>query len=180
MQITANQPHFICKKLADFTFFGGIYRPVKLIFKSSEVHFDLNDFGSQGINITPIINDENKGIVNIRSIKKVYNKNDDDYSFKYNIFDKDGKLIKEETTKLADFSISLSNINLWNGRVNPYLYSHEALIFNNNQKDIIIDKSDRIKFGFRRFLCNNTGFYLNSHQMRLNGVSRHQDRLNKR
>ncbi len=35
---------------ADFTFYGGIYRDVKMVF-TSPVHFDLMDYGSQGIYI---------------------------------------------------------------------------------------------------------------------------------
>lgn len=148
-----------------------------MIFKSNEAHFDLSDFGSKGIYITPTVIDENNGIVNIRSLLKIYNSSND-YSFKYNIFDKNGKLIKTTTTKLDNINISLDNIIQWNGTVNPYLYSLESLIIR-NQDDSIVDKSDIIKFGFRQISCNHTGFYLNGHRMKLNGVSRHQDRLNK-
>lgn len=34
--------------MADFTFYGGIYRDVNLVI-TNQVHFDLLDYGSQGV-----------------------------------------------------------------------------------------------------------------------------------
>ena len=41
-------------QMADFTFYGGLYRDVNLICVS-ESHFDLDYYGSQGIKVTPVI-----------------------------------------------------------------------------------------------------------------------------
>lgn len=164
-------------QFADFTFFGGIYRPVKLLFKSNEAHFELNDYGSQGLYITPSIIDEHKGIINIKPLIKSYkNDNSIKYNYQYTIYDRQNNVVKEVTTDSNDFNLTIDNYQKWNGREDPYLYSLTAKLLSNG---LNIDKIDSVKFGFRTFSCNHTGFYLNGNRMRLNGVSRHQDRLNK-
>ena len=42
-------------QVADFTFYGGIYRNVNIICVE-ETHFDLEYFGTPGIKITPTVN----------------------------------------------------------------------------------------------------------------------------
>lgn len=173
-QSTSYYPQF-----ADFTFFGGIYRPVKLIFKSNEAHFNMNDFGSPGIYVTPQIIDNQLGIINVRPLITIYNDNhNDEYSFKYIIYDQQGQIVQEVVKNQNDtnFNITIENYIQWNGRLNPYLYTLEGII---TKSDIVIEKSDQIRFGFRTFSCNHSGFYLNGNRMKLRGVSRHQDRLNK-
>ena len=54
---------FVYPQTADFTFFGGIYRDVNLL-EVNPSRFDLDYFGSEGVKVTPILN-ENKGLVNI-------------------------------------------------------------------------------------------------------------------
>ena len=41
---------------ADFTFYGGIYRDVKIIYGVPDVHFSLEDCATKGIYVTPKIN----------------------------------------------------------------------------------------------------------------------------
>ena len=41
-------------QMADFTFYGGLYRNVNLIAVAN-AHFDLENFGGPGIKVTPVI-----------------------------------------------------------------------------------------------------------------------------
>ncbi len=50
-------------QMADFTFYGGIYRDVNLIFVP-KAHFDLDFFGGPGIQVTPVV-DGIKADVNV-------------------------------------------------------------------------------------------------------------------
>ena len=43
-------------QIADFTFYGGLYRSVKII-AVSKTHFELDHYGGSGIMVTPVIKD---------------------------------------------------------------------------------------------------------------------------
>ena len=54
-----NSPNdYVYPQMADFTFYGGIYRDVSLIGVGKK-HFDLDYFGAPGIAVTPVVNDKN-------------------------------------------------------------------------------------------------------------------------
>ena len=48
-------------QVADFTFYGGLYRDVNLICVS-ESHFDLDHFGGPGIAVTPVMDGDNANV----------------------------------------------------------------------------------------------------------------------
>lgn len=53
--VVDNSPNdFVYPQVADFTFYGGIYRDVSLIGVNRK-HFDLDYFGAPGIKITPTV-----------------------------------------------------------------------------------------------------------------------------
>lgn len=43
-------------QMADFTFFGGLYRKASLI-TVPESHFDLDYYGAPGLRVTPLLKD---------------------------------------------------------------------------------------------------------------------------
>ena len=51
----------IYPQTVDFTFYGGIYRSVKLVSVPAS-HFDLEYFGAPGITVTPVVKGENAEI----------------------------------------------------------------------------------------------------------------------
>ncbi len=61
--------------MADFTFFGGIYRDVNLII-TNNVHLDLMDYGSQGVYISQDSVSEQEACLTIKS--KLVNSNNED------------------------------------------------------------------------------------------------------
>ena len=151
-------------QVADFTFYGGLYRDVNIICVE-ETHFDLEYFGSSGIKITP----DASGLVETEVF--VTNKNDSD-KILYRIFDKNGVTVCEKETDSLSCTLNIENVILWHGRKNPYLYTLEASIIRDNQA---IDTVSQ-RFGCRKFEIDaEKGFILNGEEYSLRGVSRQQD-----
>ena len=48
-------------QMADFTFYGGLYRDVNVI-SVPETHFDLDYYGTHGIAVTPIVEGANASV----------------------------------------------------------------------------------------------------------------------
>ncbi len=152
---------------ADFTFYGGIYRSVKIVSVPS-AHFDLEYSGAPGVTVTPeIIGDD-------ADVKiKAYTKNADGTKVKFTIFDGENTVGEAETDgKNADTVIKISNVHLWNGRKDPHLYTLKAELVKNGE---ILDTVST-RFGCRTFKVDpEKGFILNGKEYPLRGVSRHQD-----
>ncbi|MDE5670851.1 MAG: beta-galactosidase, partial [Eubacterium sp.] len=145
---------------ADFTFFGGLYRGVNLI-TVNHAHFDLEYEGGCGVCVTPKLNTDGSADISIESFVK----NADGCRIQYRI---ENTVIDGEKA-----SLHIDNPHLWNGRIDPYLYTLDAQIVKNN---IVIDNVS-VKFGIRSFHIDaEKGFFLNGKPYPLHGVSRHQDR----
>ena len=155
--------------MADFTFYGGIYRDVHLICVN-RTHFDLDYFGSSGVAITPIV-DGNNATVTVEAFPKNMSENQ---RLAFTIFDQDGNTVDSTETTDTKAVFRLINARLWDGLQNPYLYTCEAKIIENKQ---VLD-CVRLRFGCRSFgIDSSKGFILNGKEYPLRGVSRHQDRL---
>ena len=152
---------------ADFTFYGGIYRSVKLISVPT-AHFDLEYYGAPGIMVTPEIKGENADIK-----IKAYTKNADGASLKFTILDGETVVCETKTDKKDDDTIlTINNVHLWNGRKDPFLYTLKAELI----KDGEVLDTVSTRFGCRTFSVDpEKGFILNGKEYPLRGVSRHQD-----
>ncbi len=152
---------------ADFTFYGGLYRGVKLIIVN-KCHFDLDYNGAPGIAVTPVINKDGTATVTVESFTSELT---DDCEI---VFETDGKpIILPHGEKKCD--ITIENPHLWNGRKDPYLYTLSAKIMRKGEE---LDKVE-VKYGIRSFRIDpEKGFFLNGEYYPLHGVSRHQDREN--
>lgn len=156
-------------QMADFTFYGGIYRDVHLICVN-RTHFDLDYFGRSGVAITPIV-DGNNATVTVEAFQKNMSENQ---RLAFTIFDQDGNTVDSTETTDTKAVFRLINARLWDGLQNPYLYTCEAKIIENKQ---VLD-CVRLRFGCRSFgIDSSKGFLLNGKEYPLRGVSRHQDRL---
>ena len=155
-------------QVADFTFYGGIYRDVNIVCVE-ETHFDLEYFGGNGLVITPEINGDT---ANIKIVTYVNDMEKDD-EILYRIFDGAGCVVAEAQSSQTTALLQINNIHLWHGRIDPYLYTAEAAIIRGKQE---IDKLSS-RFGCRTFRIDpENGFILNGKEYPLRGVSRHQDR----
>ncbi len=155
-------------QMADFTFYGGLYRDVNII-AVSESHFDLDYYGAPGIKVTPLIKGADAEVeveVFVSNLKK-------NQEMLYTIKDKDSNVIA--TIQSADTKVALNipKVHLWHGRKDPYLYTVEAFLVDNGE---ILDNIST-RFGCRTYVIDaQKGFILNGESYPLRGVSRHQDR----
>ena len=154
-------------QVADFTFYGGIYRSVKLICVSN-AHFDLDYMGAPGIMVTPQVNGS-RADVNI----KAFTKNADGKKVVFKVIDADmvvGEAVVDANAPEA--TVKIDNVHLWNGRKDPHLYTVEAFLMDG--EEVLDNVSTR--FGCRTFEIDpEKGFILNGAEYPLRGVSRHQD-----
>ena len=151
---------------ADFTFYGGLYRDVRLISLPSS-HFSLENLGTPGIKATPDV----KGTLDVEV------EVDGDYdSIQYTLLDREGKVVAEENSRETKVTLSVSSPHLWNGRKDPYLYYIKAELLKGEER---LDEVGS-EIGFRSFRIDpERGFILNGEEYPLRGVSRHQDRKDK-
>ena len=155
-------------QMADFTFYGGIYRDVNLICVN-ETHFDLDYYGAPGIAITPKVNGTDASVE-----VEVYVKNlKEGQTIVYTIYDKEENELQKIESRDTKAVFEMKDVRLWNGRKDPYLYCCEAEITENGE---VIDNVCN-RFGCRTFKIDpENGFILNGEEYPLRGVSRHQDR----
>lgn len=162
VRVDNSKTETVYPQTADFTFYGGIYRDVNFITVDKN-HFDLDYYGNQGVKIDATV-DGNDGVVTVTAY--VTGSGD----VKIEIFDAEGKLVA--TGKDAS-PLRVPNARLWNGVIDPYLYTAKASLTVNGK---IVD-SLSLNFGFRTFYVDpKKGFFLNGKSYPLRGVCRHQDR----
>lgn len=168
--------------MADFTFYGGIYRDVNLIITDS-IHFDLMDNGSKGVYISQDEINDSYAKLTIKS--NIVANLDDEQGVRVvaNIKNADGQVVKYTAKdilvnkqKELTLPITIENPILWNGVENPYLYTvHITIEKHNDVLDELI-----IPTGLRYFSFDSQkGFFLNGKHLKLQGVSRHQDKKEK-
>ncbi len=145
---------------ADFTFYGGIYRAVRLIVLP-KIHFDMDTLGGCGIRVTPMVLAD--GSANVQVSARI--------TGGQAMFALNG-----ETLTGNEVTFHLENPILWQGRKNPYLYTLTVRLYDG---DTLCDALD-IPFGIRSFRIDpNEGFILNGESYPLRGVAMHQDWLGK-
>ena len=166
--IVDNAPNeTVYPQMADFTFYGGLYRSVNLICVN-KAHFDLDYYGAPGIQITPVVDGKDAKVEvevfvqNITPEQKIV----------YTIYDRDENELQKIETTDTKVTFEIKDVHLWHGRKDPYLYCCEAEIVENGE---VLDNVCN-RFGCRSFKIDpNNGFILNGEEYPLRGVSRHQD-----
>ena len=155
-------------QVADFTFYGGLYRDVNIICVNDS-HFDLEYYGGTGVQITPEVVGKDAKV----SVKTWVKNQKEGQLVRNTILDKEGNVVSANTSNSCDTTLKITNANLWNGRKNPYLYT---LVTELLEGDVVIDNITT-RFGCRYFEIDpERGFILNGEEYPLRGVSRHQDR----
>ena len=157
-------------QVADFTFYGGLYRDVNIICVK-ESHFDLDYYGGPGIKVTPVVNGDDAD-VELELFVKNFKPEDGQY-FQYTILDAAGEQVVNAVGSDQKVSFTITNVHKWHGRKDPYLYTAEVNLVAGNE---ILDNVSA-RFGCRSFQIHpERGFILNGEEYPLRGVSRHQDR----
>ena len=153
---------------ADFTFYGGLYRDVNIIV-TADTHFDLEYYGGNGIQVTPVL-EEDKATITVKTY--IVNSQKED-SVSCRILDADGIIVAQYQSVDTEVMMELAKPHLWDGVKDPYLYTLQATIMRDGEE---ID-SIQTRFGCRSFSIDpQKGFILNGKEYPLRGVSRHQDR----
>ncbi len=149
---------------ADFTFYGGLYRDVNIVAVSS-VHFDFETFGHPGLHVTALVEGMDAKVTLAAAPQNLLA----DDRVLYRIYNAEGQQVACQ----EDPHFILTNVHLWNGRKDPYLYRAEACILRGTE---CLDQVS-VRFGCRYFHVDpEKGFFLNGESYPLRGVSRHQDR----
>ncbi len=156
-------------QVADFTFYGGLYRDVNIICVNDS-HFDLDYYGGTGLKITPAIEGENANV----EVEVYLTNAKPEHTVRYTIYDKEEAVVASVTSADTKVVLPIENVHLWNGRKDPYLYCCEVELL---EGEYVID-SVCSRFGCRTFMVDpERGFILNGEEYPLRGVSRHQDRI---
>ena len=167
--IVDNAPNdTVYPQMADFTFYGGLYRNVNLICVA-DTHFDLDYYGAPGIKITPTVNGADATVEVETYVKNLKA----GQSIVYTVYDKEENELAKIESAEQKVTFEIKDVHLWHGRKDPYLYCCEAEIVENGE---VIDNVCS-RFGCRTFKIDpDNGFILNGEEYPLRGVSRHQDR----
>jgi len=155
-------------QMADFTFYGGLYRNVNII-AVSESHFDLDYYGTPGIKVTPVM-EENDAKTEV----EVFLTNAKEGQFiRYTLLNREGKVLGTKDTADKKVIFRIKNAHRWHGRKDPYLYAVKAELIEGEE---VLDTVST-RFGCRSYKIDpENGFILNGEEYPLRGVSRHQDR----
>lgn len=146
---------------ADFTFYGGLYRDVKILVVP-KTHFALGYRGAPGLKVTPEVDLEKK---TARVTAEAWVEGAAD-AVEFTVAGQTKRAPVENGRAQAVFT--LENVHLWDGLDDPYLYEASAAL---ESGDAV-----RTRFGCRVFEIDpQKGFFLNGRSYPLRGVSRHQD-----
>jgi beta-galactosidase len=169
----------------DFNMFGGIYRPVWLVIKSSVCITPL-DYASPGIYLKQTKVSKEEAIVDV--LAKVSNGLDERATVQSRVSiigsnsiivaQAEGEVqVQPGQTKSVNHRIRIENPRLWNGRKDPYLYEVKVELLCDGK---VVDEIGGTlgALGLRYFSVDvNKGFFLNGEPYPLHGVNRHQDRI---
>lgn len=175
----------IYPQMADFTFYGGLHRGIRLI-SVPKAHFETEYLCCDGLEVSSKVQNVEKcekcndcgcrllGDAKIKLNSRLKNTDETDTVF-YSVTDTEGRAVFEAycLASMCELEADIKNVRLWNGIKDPYLYTVTARLIRHNE---VIDEVS-VLHGFRSFRIDaGQGFYLNGELMPLRGVSRHQDK----
>jgi beta-galactosidase len=179
-----NAPSQIVPISGDFTQFGGLYRPARLLL-TAPVHIATLDHASPGVYLTQ----RSVTAAEARVDARVKLANDSGENFtgavRVRVEDADGNPVKtaDAKTQLASGTnaevtvpLTISKPHLWNGIADPYQYRATIELVSAGR---VLDSVEQ-PLGLRSFeIKPDAGFFLNGQHLSLHGVCRHQDRPGK-
>jgi beta-galactosidase len=173
---------------ADYTFFGGLYRDLRLV-SVDPVHLDLDGFGSSGV--LAFQDQVTKETARVRVRVSVSNADpaarDADVAVSVREAPRDagGAIVARASahvaisahgTEAATVELPIASPHLWDGVRDPYLYHLDVEVTSGGRAVDFV----REPLGLRSVAFDTqTGFSLNGAPLNLHGVNRHQDRQDK-
>ncbi len=175
-----NETNGLIPLSADFTFFGGLYRPVSLVVVDP-VHIALGDFGSPGVYLTPRVLSADRAEVTVRTLLESSSAAGK-YRLRVVVRNAGDVVVAEDFTAVSfdrahptsiSQTLRIPQPHLWQGRSDPYLYRVTIELW---QAGAVVDAVEQ-PLGLRNFAVDpSRGFLLNGRPYALHGVNRHQDR----
>ena len=166
----------------DFFIHGGPYRQVSLLQLPS-ASIDPLDFGGPGLYARAAEISDDRAVVDVRTRLRNFGKATG-LTLELTVHDAEGKVAAKSFEPVTlergwqDVSarLTIANPRRWNGVSDPYLYSVTASL---RAAEGVLDSVTQ-PLGLRTFRFDaDEGFFLNGEYLKLKGVSRHQDRLEK-
>lgn len=168
----------------DFNVYGGLYRPVHLITTAAE-NVCVTDHACPGVawlqtsvsstqavlDVTAQISNGTLRHQSLTIIAKVLDPSGNEV-----VADRQPILVLPGYTEPSRAHLVIANPHLWNGRLDPYLYSAVVELQSGGQTVDIVKQP----LGLRSYYIDpDKGFFLNGHHYPIYGVCRHQDRPEK-
>jgi beta-galactosidase len=188
VKVTSAPNRNVAPRSADYTFFGGLYRDVRLV-SVDPVHLDLDSLGSSGVLAFQEAITKESATVRVRA--SVSNADpaprDADVAVSVRVrAGKDaGRIVSRASAHLAipargthesTLPLQIASPHLWDGVRDPYLYALDVEVTAGGH---LVDAVSE-PLGLRSFDFDAaTGFSLNGAPLALHGVNRHQDRQDK-
>jgi len=166
----------------DWTFFGGIYRDLHLI-TVDPVHVDLMDYGSPGVYLTQEEITKEKAKVELRTTVVNQGEGRTRVRLRADVLAPSGETVKsiDESKRVNGGDshtfkerIEIKDPHLWDGQADPFTYTVRVTVTGDDGSRDVVEQP----LGLRTFRVSpNRGFFLNGKYTKLQGVNRHQDRL---
>ena len=169
----------------DFFVYGGLYRPVSLVF-TRKMHLDLMDYGSSGVYAKTTSIGSGGAQVQVRARVRNDSEQSGTVELRALLVDAQGHVAgqQEQSVTMAPasveeriLSVNVVHPHLWQGVEDPYLY-HLVVELSNKPSGLV----DRVSlpFGIRQVRFDpNHGLFLNGKHVAVHGVGYHQDREGK-
>ena len=155
-------------QMADFTFYGGLYRDVSIVCVNNS-HFDLDYYGGPGLKVTPEVCGKDAKV----EIEAFVTNTKMGQKLRYTICAACGCEVASVETDDTKVVLDIADVHLWHGCKDPYLYTAKVDLV---EDGVVLDNVSA-RFGCRTFKIDpENGFILNGEEYPLRGVSRHQDR----
>lgn len=166
---------------ADFTFFGGIYRDIAIIYKN-DTHISATDYASSGVYLsTPEVSDENASLILKTKINNHLDKSKR-IKIQHTIISPSGHEIGQHWAK-AKLNPEVQNVTdiqnmkidhpaLWDPD-SPQLYKVITRIISENGNEVLDEVTNSLGFRWYEFHPEN-GFSINGKPLKLIGTNRHQ------
>jgi len=182
LAVKVNNSHHqdIAPLSADFTFFGGIYRNVRLLVTEQE-HIEVMNYASPGVFIQQASLTQEKASVDVTVNLVNDSSSTSERRLLVDVRDSSGQLVAqtEKTVSLPandkvneKVALEIQQPKRWNGVKDPYLYDVQVqLMAEERVLDTVVQP-----LGLREFHVDpEQGLILNGEYYDVKGVSRHQD-----
>lgn len=169
----------------DFFVYGGLYRPVSLVF-TRKMHLDLMDYGSSGVYAKTTSIASAGAQVQVRARVRNDGEQSGTLVLRTLLLDAQDKFAAQQEQSVTvgaasvvdrTANVAVPHPHLWQGVEDPYLY---RLVVELLDKSSQLEDRISLPFGIRQVRFDpNSGLFLNEKHVAIHGVGYHQDREGK-